>query len=322
MKFATGTDEFLARYHAAMPSDFFHRDVAEQRRLYLDLSTVFPYPIPGDVQINDHEIIDEGQRLSFRSYRPARRRGSGLLVYFHGGGFIVGSLESHNTLVAELAHNTGLVTVAAEFRQAPEHPFPAAPEDCYRILRVLASTPELLGPGVETESPVLCGDSSGANLAVCVSMMCRDRGGSRPRGQGLIGPVLDFARWYDPDPEISFAEEMRHYTRSYCPDRELADHPYASPLVHGTFDGLPPAYIMSTEYDDLRDDAVQYARLLENHGVPVELSIEPGLVHAPVRGRSLIPQVADAWLRFCAAVESLADGRKRAGARPVAAGGA
>ncbi|MGX7827135.1 alpha/beta hydrolase [Actinokineospora sp. 24-640] len=306
MEFAAGTDEFLARYHAAMPSDFFHQDVAAQRQLYLNLSEVFPYPIPAGVTITDHEIDDGGQRLVFRSYRPENLSGSGLLVYFHGGGFIVGSLESHNTVVAEMAANTGLVTVAAEFRQAPEHPFPAAPDDCYRILTALASDPEILGPDVDTSEPVLCGDSSGANLAVAVSMMCRDRGGPRPRGHALIGPVLDFARWFDPDPEVSFGEEMKHYARSYCPDRELAEHPYASPLVRGTFENMPPCYIMSTEYDDLRDDAVQYVERLRDNDIPVRLVVEPGLVHAPVRGRSLIPQVADGWRRFCAAAADMA----------------
>ncbi len=301
-KYAQGTDEFLARYHQAMPGDFFHLDVAEQRRLYLSLSNVFPYTLPDGMEITDHEV----EQLSFRRYRPANITGPGLIMYFHGGGFVVGSIESHNSLVAELADYTGLVTVAPEFRLAPENPFPAAPEDCYRLLYALAETPAMAGPDVDTSGPVLCGDSSGANLAVVVSMMSRDRGGPRPKGQGLIGPVLDFARWFDGGDDPSFGEEMRYYTRSYCPDRELVTHPYASPLVNGKFHDLPPAYIMTTELDDLRADGVRYADRLRECGIPVQLVIEPGLVHAPVRGRSLIPQVADAWRRFCAAVGAMA----------------
>jgi acetyl esterase len=306
MTFAAGTEEFLAKYHAAMPKDFIHRDVTTQRRLYLSLSDVFPYPVPDGVEAAERRIDVDGHSLRFRVYRPRERTGTGVLVYFHGGGFLVGSLESHHTVVAELAANTGLVAVSAGFRQAPEHPFPAAPQDCHRFLRALAADPALAGPDVDTGGPVLCGDSSGANLAVTVSMMCRDLGGPRPRGQGLIGPVLDFARWFDPDPDQPFGEEMRHYTRAYCPDRGLVAHPYISPLVRGEFHNLPPAYIMSTEHDDLRDDAVDYAGRLREHGTPVELVVEPGLVHAPIRGRSLIPQVADGWRRFCAAVGAMA----------------
>ncbi|KAA2255446.1 alpha/beta hydrolase [Solihabitans fulvus] len=305
MKYADGTDEFLARYHDAMPENFFERSVAEQRRLYLSLSDVFPYQLPASVTITDHEIGTAEGSLPFRLYRPTEPVGSGLLVYFHGGGFVVGSPDSHNTLAAELAANTGLVTVAPDFRQAPEHPFPATPEDCYAFLRALAEHPEAVGGGVRTDGPVLCGDSSGGNLGVCVALMCRDRGGVRPKGQGLIGPVLDFARWFDGG-EDDFAPEMQYYTRSYCPDRDLVTHPYVSPLVSARFHDLPPAYIMSTEFDELREDSVAYADHLRRAGIPVQLVVEPGLVHAPVRGRSIIPQVADAWKRFCAAVGAMA----------------
>jgi acetyl esterase len=307
MQYAEGTDEFYARYHEVMPEDFIHLDVAEQRRLFERLGDAFPYDLPDGIRVEHHEITRDGRRLLFRSYRPERPRGRGFVVYFHGGGFVVGSLDSHEPIVAELADRTGLVAVSAEFPHAPEHPFPAALEDCYAILGALAEDPGLVGGDVDTAEPVLCGDSSGANLAVALCMLCRDRGGPRPKGQGLIGPVLDFARWFDGNPDVDFGEEMRHYTRSYCPTRELVEHPYASPLVHGSFHGLPPAYVMSTEYDELREDAEVYAERLRELGIPVQLVVEPGLPHAPVRGRSVIPQVADAWRRYCAAVGLLAE---------------
>jgi acetyl esterase len=136
--------------------------------------------------------------------------------------------------------------------------------------------------------------------------MCRDRGGPAPKGQGLIGPVLDFARWYDLKDDSGFAEEMQYYARAYCPDARAAASPYVSQLINAEFRGLPPAYIMSTELDELRQDAVSYAAALRQAGIQVQLVIEPGLVHAPVRGRSVIPQVADAWRRFCGAVAELA----------------
>ena len=306
MKYADGVDEFLARYHKVMPSDFFDRPVSEQRQLYLNLSEAFPYPVPDNVAIRDHTLSSGGRDLTFRAYLPKDPAGPGVIVYFHGGGFVVGSLESHHTLVAELAANTGMTTIAADFPAAPENPFPAAPEECYALLCALRDNPDVLGVPADTEAPVLCGDSSGANLSVVLSLMCRDRGGPRPKGQGLIGPVLDFARWYDLKDDSGFAEEMQYYARAYCPDAASAASPYVSPLVSAEFHGLPPAYIMSTELDDLQEDAVNYTARLEHAGIPVQLVIEPGLVHAPVRGRSVIPQVADAWRRFCSAVKVMA----------------
>ncbi len=304
MNYAEGTTEFLARYHDAMASDFFSLPVREQRRQYLGLSEVFPYPVPEGVEVSDGEVHGRDRTHRFRVYRPENQKGDGLLVYMHGGGFVVGSLDSHHTLAAELAGNTGRVVVSLEFRQAPEHPFPAAVEDCYDLLCAFAEKPGLIGADVRTDGPVLCGDSSGANLAVTVPMMCRDLGGPRPRGQGLISPVLDFARWWDGGDE-EFSDEMAYYARSYCPDRALVDHPYISPLVRGEFHDLPPAYIMSTELDELQVDSARYAEQLRRNGIPVQHVTEPRLVHAPVRGRALIPAVADAWRRFCAAVGDL-----------------
>lgn len=306
MRYAEGVDEFLSRYHQVMPSDFFDRPVGEQRQLYLGLSDAFPYPLPDGLDISDHELAIDDRKLTFRLYQPATLAGPGVLVYFHGGGFVVGSLESHHSLVAELAASTGLATVAPGFSCAPEQPFPRAVEECHGLLCALRDNPGLIHADAQTATPVLCGDSSGANLAVAVSLLCRDRGGPRPRGNGLIGPVLDFARWFDLADDAPFSAEMRYYARAYCPSRQAAAHPYASPLLNAQFHGLPPAYIMSTEFDELQDDSIAYARHLRSAGTPVQLVIEPGLVHAPVRGRSMIPQVADAWRRFCDATAALA----------------
>ncbi len=310
MSYAAGTDKFLELYHRAMPSDFYTYPVEEQRRLYLSLSEVFPYPLPAGVAASDDVVHWQGRTLRVRLYRPARRARGGLLVYMRGGGFVVGSLDSHNTLVAELAQKTGRNTVALDFRQAPEHPFPAALEDCYGALCAIAQRPEAVRLDEDDVGAlVLCGDSSGANLAVAISMKCRDEGGPKPRGMGLISPVLDFVRWRgsgEDDPLLG--GEMEFYTRSYCPTLGQARHPYASPLVSGEFHDLPPAYVLSAELDSLRADGEKCAEQLRRNGIPVQHVVEPGLVHAPLRGRSLIPQVADAWERFCAAAARLAAG--------------
>jgi acetyl esterase len=311
MTHAPGLDEFVEQCNAAMPPDFYTQPVERQRALYLGLTDVFPYPVPAGVTTRDEVVVHDGRRLDVRVYEPSERRGDALLVYIRGGGFVVGSLDTHHTVVAELAERTGLVTVAPDFRLAPEHPFPAATEDCYGVVAGLVADPAAVGlADVDTDAVVLCGDSSGGNMAVVVAMMCRDRGGPTLRGQALISPVLDFTRWRHggEDAPLLTGGEMEYYVACYCPEPETAAHPYVSPLVSGSFDALPPTYVMSAEADSLRVDAARHAELLAAAGTPVTDVVEPGLVHSAVRARGYSPAVEDAWSRFCAAAARLAAG--------------
>lgn len=299
MPYAPGISEFVERSNNAMPPDFYLRPVEEQRRLYLGLTVEFPYELPLGVAIADESVTHDGVEHRVRVYRPEHVRGRGMLVYIRGGGFVVGSLETHNSAVAELAANSGLVTIALDFPMAPEHPFPAAVEHCYRALCGLAEQAARFG--ADPDKIVVCGDSSGANMAVVLAMMTRDRGGPSLAGQALISPVLDFTRWRHggDDAPLLTGGEMEYYVASYCPDPAQAADPHVSPLVSGSFHGLPPAYVMGAEMDSLLVDSEEYARRLRANGTPVELVVEPGLVHAAVRARALSPAVADAWRRFC-----------------------
>jgi acetyl esterase len=307
MTYAHGIPEFIDRCNAAMPPDFYKLPSKAQRALYLGLTIEFPYQVPTGVTCQDMIIEHAGHTARARVYHPRQRTGDGMLVYIRGGGFVVGSLETHNTVVAELCSNTGLTVVAPDFRMAPEHPFPAALEDCYAVVCGLAAHPELLG--IDPAKIVITGDSSGANQAVVIAMMARDRKGPALRGQALISPVLDFTRWRSGghDAPLLTGGEMEYYTACYCPGADVVTNPYVSPLIHGRFDGLPPAYIMGAEMDSLLVDSQAYARHLQDHGTAVNLVVEPGLVHSAVRARGLCPQVADAWRRFCAATARLAE---------------
>lgn len=306
MTYAPGIQEFIDRCNAAMPPDFYKLPNDEQRALYLGLTVEFPYDVPAGVTTQDVAIERGGRTVRARIYRPKKRVDDGLLIYIRGGGFVVGSLETHNTVVAELCDKTGLVTVAPDFRMAPEHPFPAALEDCYDVLCGLAERPGMLE--IDPGKIVITGDSSGGNQAVVIAMMTRDRSGPALRGQALISPVLDFTRWRSGghDAPLLTGGEMEHYTACYAPDHEQVADPYVSPLVSGKFDRLPPAYIMGAEMDSLLVDSQAYARHLEANGTQVKLVVEPGLVHSAVRARGLCPQVADAWQWFCAAAARLA----------------
>ncbi len=311
MGYAPGLAEFVDRCNAAMPPDFYTRPVEEQRRLYLSLTDVFPYPVPPTVRWRDEKVTAEGRDLVLRVYEPEQRRGRGALLYVRGGGFVVGSLDTHHTVVAELAARSGLTAVALDFRLAPEHPFPAALEDCHDAMHAVMADPAALGLDVDPGSVVLCGDSSGGNMAVVVAMMCRDRGTAAPRGLAVISPVLDFTRWQHggADAPLLTGGEMEYYTASYCGRPGRAAHPYVSPLVGGRFHDLPPTYVMSAEQDPLAVDAGRYTELVRAHGTPVTNVVEPGLVHSAVRARGASPAVDDAWQRFCLAAADLADGR-------------
>jgi len=306
MTYAEGLEEFIDRCNNAMPPDFYRLPLVKQRELYLGLTREFPYNLPAGVTITDETAIYHGLQLRLRIYRPDRVRGPGLLIYIRGGGFVVGSLATHNTVVAELCAKSGLVAIAPDFRLAPEYPFPAAADECYAVLCAAAAEGSRFG--IDPKRIVICGESSGANMAVAVSMMTRDRGGPALRGQALISPVLDFTRWRHggEDAPLLTGGEMAYYTECYCPDPEQVAHPYVSPLVSGKFHGLPPAYIMGGELDSLLVDSHNYAGHLRNNGTPVELIVEKGLVHSSVRARALSPSVADAWDRYCAKAAALA----------------
>lgn len=312
MAYAPGIAEFVDRCNRTMPPDFYTWPIETQRGLYEKLTVEFRYDMPSGVSSGDLSARHDGHEVTVRVYRPEPRPGliepGGVVFYVRGGGFVVGSLETHHTVVAELAANTGLTAVALDFRLAPEHPFPAAIEDCYAgLCGVLSDAGRF---GVDPRRAVVAGDSSGGNMAVVLAMMLRDRGGPTLAGQALISPVLDFTRWQrgGADAPLLTGSEMEYYTRCYCPVPGQVRDPYVSPLVSGWFTDLPPAYIMGAELDSLRADGESYASHLRAAAVPVRHVVEPGLVHAAVRARGLSPQVADAWQRFCAATAALADG--------------
>lgn len=315
MPYADGIQQFIERCNAAMPPDFYKRPLDVQRALYRGLSDVFPHHPPSSVACTDAVAKLADREIPFRIYRPRCQSGDGLLVYIRGGGFVVGSLETHHTVVAELSAKSGLVAVAPDFRMAPEHPFPAAIEDCYAVLEHLSATAPHYG--ADPENVVICGDSSGANMAVVVCMMARDRKGPSICGQALISPVLDFTRWQTGggDAPLLTGGEMEYYTACYAPEPGQVGHPFVSPLISGNFAELPPAYIMGAEMDPLLVDAQAYAEHLQCNGTPVELVVEAGLVHSAVRARALCSEVEDAWTRFCKKAAQLASTEERAHAK-------
>jgi acetyl esterase/lipase len=297
-----GMAEFVARFDEVIPSDMYTLPISEQRRLYRQLPTVFPYRRPDDVTVRDMLVSGPDSDIPVRCYTPAKRRTTGVLCYSRGDGFSLGSLDTHDTVAAELAAKTGYLTVFADVRLAPEHKFPAAVHDLRAVIETVSVDPELFGAAA---GPIgLVGDSSGGNLVVANCLLAREKGWPAIARQALVSPVLDFARWRTggEDVPILSAGEMEFYAACYVHHPDELFNPAVSPLRSATFENLPPATILATELDSLKEDAIEYARLLRAAGIAVDLTIEPGLVHAPLRARGMCPAAARAWDNFCASI--------------------
>lgn len=225
------------------------------------------------------------------------------LVYFFGGGWTLGNLETSDAICRALTNAAGCVTVSVEYRLAPEHPFPAAVEDCHAGLAwVAAHAGEL---GVDPARLAVGGDSAGGNLAAAVTLLCRDQGGPALRHQLLVYPNTDY-QW---DPEALRAHEdpllfnrwsVEWYWNHYLTEEKDGLSPLASPLRAESLAGLPDATVITAEYDPLRDQGEAYARRLRECGAAVELRRYDGMAHgffamfgAFTLGREAIDYAAD-----------------------------
>jgi acetyl esterase len=218
-----------------------------------------------------------------RLYVPAGAPSpSGGLLYFHGGGWVIGSPDTHENLCKALANRSGVRVVSVDYRLAPEHRWPAAAEDCYAAAHHLAEHGAALG--IDGARLAVAGDSAGGNLAAVVALLARERGGPPLLHQVLIYPVTDhdFERpsyRENGDGYFLTADAMRWFWDHYVPDRADRDDWRAAPLRAEKLDGLPPATVLTAEYDPLRDEGEAYAARLRAAGVPTTLSRYDGQIH-------------------------------------------
>jgi acetyl esterase len=221
--------------------------------------------------------------IPIRIYMPKIRTEPGpAFVNFHGGGFILGDLESEHPRCLLMAAEAGAVSVGVDYRLAPEHPFPAGVEDCYAALQWVAANAEELK--VDPDRIAVGGGSAGGNLAAAVALIARDRGGPKIAFQMLIYPVFD-----DHCDTPSMKAGAGLYIWDYQNTLDMWDQYigkergevscYAAPARATDLSGLPPAYVMTCEHDPLRDEGMLYAMRLLQAGVPVELHNYPGTVH-------------------------------------------
>jgi acetyl esterase len=194
------------------------------------------------------------------------------LVYYHGGGWVVGDLDTHDALCRHLANGAGCAVLAVDYRLAPEHKFPAAVEDAWAALEWAAENAAALG--IDRERLAVGGDSAGGNLAAIVSLMARNRGGPHLCYQLLLYPALDFGMHFDSYRRFAEGYLLTRATMAWFTDHYLArpaeiDDWRASPLRARDMTGLPPALIVTAGYDPLRDEGAAYARRLVESGVSI-----------------------------------------------------
>jgi acetyl esterase len=232
-------------------------------------------------QVTEATVDGPAGPVPIRIYRPA----DGLLpvvVFFHGGGWVLCNLDTHDDLCRSLANGTGAVVVSVDYRQPPEHPFPAAVDDAYGALQWVAGHAAELG--VDQARLAVAGDSAGGNLAAAVCLMARHRSGPPIRFQLLVYPVLAHA--FDTGSYLDnaagyflTAEQMRWYWDQYLADPADGRNPYASPLWADDVGGLPAAHIVTGEHDPLRDEGEAYAGRLREAGVDVTNVRYGGMFH-------------------------------------------
>jgi acetyl esterase len=247
--------------------------------------------LPRGVVAEEIEVPGAAGLLHARVHRPSDAPAVGTVVWIRGGGFVLGSLES-DRIAAPLALASGCAVVSFEYRLAPEHPFPAAIDDCDAVVRWVAE--HASGFAVHRSPIAVGGDSAGGNLAAAVALMARDRGGPELGLQVLLYPMI--ARHFDGpsrrDPEMAAlarAEANEWFWQQYLGDRDGSD-PRACPLCAETLAGLPSALVVTAEYDVLRDEGEAYAEWLEREGVPVQIRRFDGMHH----GFADSPDVIDA----------------------------
>lgn len=283
---------FIAAAAAAYPDDTAARSIAEQRRIYDAMCASFHRPYPPDVTATDQSIAGVACRI-YSGATPA-------VIYFHGGGFVVGGLESHDAICADLAGATGLRVISVDYRLSPEHLHPAAYDDALAVTRAVIA-----------EGPVLlAGDSAGGNLAAAVSHALR---AGPILGQVLIYPGLggrtdsESCLHHAHAPMLS-RDDVLYYHDIRHPGAAPEGDATAAPLQDSDFTRLPPTLAISAECDPLADDARLYVEALLAAGSPAQWVQEPGLVHGYLRARHTVPRAAASFARIAAALTAFATG--------------
>lgn len=268
-------------------------------------STAFPTLDVPLASIVDRGIPGPAGEIAVRVYTP---RGEGpfpLIVYFHGGGYVTGDLDTQDMIARALSYGAGAVLISVDYRLAPENPFPAGPDDAWAATQwVAAHAAELNGDAARL---AVAGDSAGANFAAGLCLRARDAGGPAIAAQIMFYGSCDYPSTETPasrefgDGPLLSGDDVAYFWELYLSDPETEQNdPLASPIRAADHRGLPPAFVGTAEIDPTRDHGEAYARKLEAAGVTTKLVRYPGMVHGFVSWLGLLPMAQTAIDDACA----------------------
>ncbi len=257
--------------------------------------------------VEDRAIPGPGGEIPVRVYRPEVEGTLPALVYFHGGGWVIGGLDTHDGTCRLLSRDAGCVVVSVDYRLAPEHRYPAAADDCYAATRWVSEHAAEIG--ANPDRIAVGGDSAGGNLAAAVSLMSRDRGAPALAFQLLIYPVTDadFTRGsYVDNAEGYFltTASMKWFWGHYVPDQAARAEPYCAPIHAKDLAGLPPALVLTAEFDPLRDEGEAFAARLQQADVATTLTRYDGMIHGFFSMTGLAPAALEAVSESVAALRA------------------
>ena len=288
---------FLNVLAAANPPDT-RTVTVEERRAGLASLMEFAGPPIALERIEDRTLPGPGGELRIRLYSPSSGNKLPGLIYFHGGGLVAGSLETHDCIARALAQSGAVRVASVDYRLAPEHRFPAALEDALAAVRYISEHGAEFG--IDSARLGLCGDSAGATLAAATCLTLAQAGGPALRLQLLLCPILDYSRMTASKREFSSGYlvdqgTLDHDLMHYLPDGTEASDPRVSPLLAASVAGLPKTVIHSAEFDPLRDEARNYFERLAQAGNEVSYTCHPGMIHLFYGLGAVIPYARTAF---------------------------
>ena len=275
---------FLEAAAAAAPASLETMELDQARKTFVARRKVDQGSAPPIARVDDITVDLPGRVLKARLYRPDAADGSLLpaLVYFHGGGWVFGTLDTHDGICRRLADGSRCAVLSLDYRLAPEHPFPAAVDDAIDTVGWLGRKGRDFG--LDADRIALGGDSAGGNLAAVASLALRGADGPRPRYQVLIYPAVDFSMTQASHRQFGKGFLLDTSFQRWCHDLYVngADRGdwRISPLLADDVAGVPPAFVLTASHDPLRDEGEAYAARLVEAGIPVTLHRVPGQVHA------------------------------------------
>ncbi len=281
--------EQVAAMAAAVPK---MRDVPPDmaRQMFVGMAQMMDRPAQSIARQEDLTIA--GIACCLYQPQPNDVSAKPVLIYFHGGGFVIGDLATHNSLVSEIAHLLQMTVVAVDYRLAPEHQFPAAYDDCLAVAKAIADQPSAIHHPVS--GLTLAGDSAGGNLAAAISLVMKDK----VKAQLLLYPAVDFAASYPSGAEFATGfvledADMKWFEHCYVPADVARNDSRLSPIF-GDLQGAPPAVIITCGLDPLRDQGKAYAAKLKAAGVAVHYDEVKGHPHGCFQFRAVMPLAQDA----------------------------